>query len=64
MGKKDAENGERTSRIAQCLLKKGLMVDYAPGPRGKMIRAVVNIQTKKSTVEALVKQIEEIGSRL
>lgn len=64
LGASDAENGERTSRIAEGLLKKGLMVDYAPGPKGKMIRAVVNIQTKKSTVEALVKQIEEIGSQL
>ena len=55
------ETGDRTSKLAHQLLKKGFMVDYAPGPKGKMIRAVVNIQTKRSTVESLVKLIEQIG---
>lgn len=56
------ENGNRTSKLAHELLQKGFMVDYAPGPKGKMIRAVVNIQTKRSTVESLVKLIEQIGA--
>lgn len=56
----DEVNGERTSRLAAQLLKKGLMVDYAPGPKGKMIRAVINIGTKRETVETLVRLIEQI----
>ena len=54
----------RTRDIAQGLLKKGMMVDYAPGPKGKMLRVVVNIQTRRETVEALVRAIDEVGAAL
>jgi len=36
-------------------------VDYAPGGEGKFFRVVVNGQTKRGTVEGLVKAIEEVG---
>lgn len=63
LSEQDEQNGEQTSKLVGRLLQKGFMVDYAPGPRGKMVRAVVNIGTKKETVETLVKLIEQIGSQ-
>jgi hypothetical protein len=36
-------------------------VDYAPGEDGKFFRVVVNGQTKRGTVEGLVKAIAEVG---
>lgn len=59
---KDKEyNGKLNSEIVRRLVARGFMVDYAPGPHGKLIRAVVARDTKKSTVEGLVKAIEAVA---
>ena len=64
LGNEDEDVSARTRNIAQGLLKRGMMVDYAPGPKGKMLRVVVNIQTRRETVEALVRAIDEVGAAL
>ena len=40
------------------------MIDYAPGEDGKFFRVVVNGQTRRETVEALVRAIEDVGAEL
>lgn len=54
-------NSKITEVTKKALLSKGFMIDYAPGDDGKFFRVVVNGQTRKETVERLVKAIEEIG---
>jgi glutamate decarboxylase len=56
------ENTKMTSTIAQKLIPKGFMVDYAPGEKGSFFRVVVNTQTRRETVDGLIKAIEEIGA--
>ncbi|KAF2087231.1 PLP-dependent transferase [Saccharata proteae CBS 121410] len=63
-GKLDADadtNGARTAEMARRLVPRGWMVDYAPGEQGKFFRVVVNAGTMRSTVEGLLKAIEEVG---
>lgn len=55
------KNGKMTAEVSKKLIPRGFMVDYAPGEHGKFFRVVVNGQTKKGTVEGLVKAIEEVG---
>jgi glutamate decarboxylase len=55
-------NTKRTATIVQDLITRGFMVDYAPGERGSFFRVVVNSQTRKGTIDGLVKAIEEVGS--
>lgn len=50
-----------TADVSKKLIPRGFMVDYAPGEEGKFFRVVVNGQTKRGTVEGLVKAIEEVG---
>ncbi|RFU36224.1 hypothetical protein B7463_g142, partial [Scytalidium lignicola] len=58
----DAEVNTRETRdITQALIVRGFMVDYAPGDRGSFFRVVVNRDTRKGTVDGLIKAIEEIG---
>jgi glutamate decarboxylase len=57
----DEENTKTTSEIVRRLIPRGFMVDYAPGEKGSMFRVVVNVQTRKETIEGLVKAIEEVG---
>ncbi|KAH6605999.1 glutamate decarboxylase [Trichoderma cornu-damae] len=57
----DGENTSRTRRIAQMLVGRGFMVDYAPGDHGSFLRVVVNVQTLQGTVEGLVKAMNELG---
>ena len=59
-----AVNTERTSNIANSLITRGFMIDYAPGEKGSFLRVVVNCQTQPATVEGLVKAIEEVGQEL
>ncbi|CAK1358912.1 unnamed protein product [Cercospora beticola] len=59
------KNSRTTEKICKTLMKRGeFMVDYAPGEEGKFFRVVVNCFTRRSTVEKLVKRIEEVGSEL
>ncbi|EXJ60344.1 glutamate decarboxylase [Cladophialophora yegresii CBS 114405] len=59
-------NSAVTSRIAQALIPKGFMVDYAPAlshevEKGSFFRVVVNISTTRETVERLVHEIDVAG---
>ncbi len=53
------ENTKMTADIVSKLILKGFMVDYAPGDLGSFFRVVVNVQTRKSTVDGLIKAIIE-----
>ncbi|TID13946.1 PLP-dependent transferase [Venturia nashicola] len=57
-------NGRITERIVNGLVGKGYMVDYAPGEMGKFFRVVVNRDTRRETVEGLVKAIEDVAGRI
>lgn len=54
-----ATNTAKTQTIVEKLIRRGFMVDYAPGEKGSFLRVAVNIQTLPSTIEGLVKAIEE-----
>ncbi|KAF2157795.1 PLP-dependent transferase [Myriangium duriaei CBS 260.36] len=64
--KEDAkeENSRTTETIARKLVNRGFMIDYAPGEKGKFFRVVVNGQTRKTTVDGILKAIEDIGTEL
>ena len=62
------QNSRITEQVTRALVSKGFMVDFAPPcgdpdavGNGKFFRCVVNIQTTRETVEALVRAISEIG---
>ncbi|KAI2631151.1 glutamate decarboxylase [Xylaria nigripes] len=57
-------NTQRTKVMVEELVKRGFMIDYAPGKNGSFFRAVVNCQTQKSTVEGLMKALHEVGQEL
>lgn len=57
-------NGDVTERIAHRLVPRGWMIDYAPGEKGKFFRVVVGRETRKGTVEGLVKAIEAVAVEL
>jgi hypothetical protein len=38
------------------------MIDYAPGEKGSFFRVVVNVQTRRETLDGLLKAIQEIGA--
>lgn len=56
-----AENTRRTREMAARLVRRGFMVDYAPGARGSFFRVVVNSQTLCGTLEGLVTALGEVG---
>lgn len=58
------ENGRVTSEVAKTLVRRGFMVDYAPGEKGLFFRVVVNGSTRRGTVEGLVKAIGEVAGEL
>ena len=62
--KDSSKNSQTTEKISQALIPRGFMIDYAPGAEGKFFRVVVNGQTRKETVEGLVKAIEEVGTNI
>jgi glutamate decarboxylase len=64
LGDDNEENGRITEVIAQELIVKGWMIDYAPGDRGKFFRVVVGRETLKGTVEGLIKGIESVGEEV
>jgi glutamate/tyrosine decarboxylase-like PLP-dependent enzyme len=57
-------NSRITEQIKDALVPRGFMIDYAPGVEGKFFRVVVNGQTRKETLDAMMKAIEEVGSRI
>ncbi|CCU74163.1 glutamate decarboxylase [Blumeria hordei DH14] len=57
-------NEQMTSCLAERLVPRGFMVDYAPGKWGSFLRVVVNRETRIATVDSLLKMIEEIGSTI
>jgi glutamate decarboxylase len=60
----EAANGKCTADVATGIIKRGFMVDFAPGPKGKFFRVVVNGGTRRGTLEGLVKAIEEVAGEL
>jgi glutamate decarboxylase len=64
LGATTEENDQLTEIIAQNLIPRGWMIDYAPGNNGKFFRAVVGRETRRETVDGLVKAIEEIVCKL
>ncbi|RAH72337.1 pyridoxal phosphate-dependent decarboxylase family protein [Aspergillus aculeatinus CBS 121060] len=61
-------NSKVTEQVTHAIVHKGFMVDFAPPSGdedavgdGKFFRCVVNVQTAKETVEALLRAIEEVG---
>ncbi|KAL1881161.1 hypothetical protein VTK73DRAFT_4608 [Phialemonium thermophilum] len=59
-----AENTRRTRMMVEKLVRRGFMVDYAPGERGSFFRVVVNCQTLPETVDGLVKALQEVGKEV
>ncbi|KAF1987592.1 PLP-dependent transferase [Aulographum hederae CBS 113979] len=61
----DPESTSRdTAEIVRRLVPRGFMIDYAPGQRGKFFRVVVGRDTRKETVEGLVKAIEIVAAEV
>lgn len=56
-----AGNTRATEEIARKLVSRGFMVDYAPGERGMFFRVVVNRETRRGTVEGLLRAVVEAG---
>lgn len=55
------QNTELTANIVQGLVRRGFMVDYAPGEWGKHFRVVVHPHKTEETLERLVDDIVELG---
>jgi glutamate decarboxylase len=53
------DNTKLTADIVGKLTLRGFMVDYAPGEKGSFFRVVVNIQTRRGTVDGLLKAIAD-----
>ncbi|KAI8939787.1 hypothetical protein NX059_003526 [Plenodomus lindquistii] len=58
------ENSRVTEGIAQRLIARGFMIDFAPGEKGKFFRVVVNGNTRRGTLEGLVKAIAECAAEM
>ncbi|KAH8727147.1 pyridoxal phosphate-dependent transferase [Phaeosphaeriaceae sp. PMI808] len=58
------KNSKATADIAQRLIIRGFMIDYAPGENGKFFRVVVNGGTRKGTLDGLVKALVESATDL
>ena len=56
-------NSKATEGIAKTLVREGFMVDYAPGDEGKFFRVVINRETRRGTVDGLLKAVEEAGRK-
>ena len=56
-----SRNSRITEEVKKALVPRGFMIDYAPGEDGKFFRVVVNGQTRKTTIEGLMKAIEDVG---
>ncbi|KAF2747500.1 PLP-dependent transferase [Sporormia fimetaria CBS 119925] len=66
-GKIEEDAGKNTAvtkHIAEKLIGRGFMIDFAPGEKGSFFRVVVNGNTRKGTLDGLVRAIEEEGAEL
>ncbi|KAK5107211.1 hypothetical protein LTR62_001618 [Meristemomyces frigidus] len=61
---KAKRNSRVTEQVCRRLIPRGFMVDFAPGEEGKFFRVVVNCQTRRETVDGLVKALEEVGGEV
>ncbi|KAH7370048.1 glutamate decarboxylase-like protein-like protein 1 [Rhexocercosporidium sp. MPI-PUGE-AT-0058] len=61
---KKEENTRVTRGISKGLLRRGFMVDYAPGESGSFFRVVVNRETRRGTVDGLMLAIEDVSGSL
>jgi len=59
-----AGNTRATREIARRLVAVGFMVDYAPGERGCFFRVVVNVGTRRETVDGLVRAVVGVGGEV
>jgi glutamate decarboxylase len=57
------ENSASTKHMVEELIPRGWMIDYAPGEKGHFFRVVVSVQTRRGTIEGLVKALSQIGSQ-
>lgn len=64
LAEEEATNTIKTRAIAEKLIGRGFMVDYAPGPKGYMFRVVVNCQTLRGTVDGLVIALESAAAEI
>ncbi|KJR87446.1 glutamate decarboxylase [Sporothrix schenckii 1099-18] len=53
-----AVNSRRTRAAVALLIRRGYMIDFAPGDNGSFFRVVVNWQTRPGTVHGLVRALE------
>lgn len=58
------ENSRYTKGIAKRLWSKDFAVDFAPGAEGHFLRAVISLETLRSTVERLARTVERLGTDL
>lgn len=64
MSEKPEEVTKLTADIVAKLILKGFMIDYSPGEMGHFFRAVVNVQTRKGTVDGLIKAVVETAKEM
>jgi glutamate decarboxylase len=64
LGEDAEKNSKITAEMANRLISRGFMIDYAPGEKGKFFRVVVNGGTRRGTLDGLVKALEETASDL
>ncbi|KAF2827300.1 glutamate decarboxylase-like protein 1 [Ophiobolus disseminans] len=64
LGADSQANSKQTEQIAKKLISRGFMVDYAPGEKGKFFRVVVSGNTRKGTLDGLVKALGEGAGEL
>lgn len=57
-------NSATTVAIARRLVPDGFLVDYAPGPRGTVLRVVVHRGTRRETVDGLLVAVERAGREI
>ncbi|CAK7229908.1 Glutamate decarboxylase 2 [Sporothrix curviconia] len=55
-----AVNTRRTREAVAKLIRRGYMIDFAPGDHGSFFRVVLNWQTQPGTVEGLVRALEAV----
>ncbi|CAK7266768.1 Glutamate decarboxylase 2 [Sporothrix epigloea] len=59
-----AVNMRRTREAVKRLIRRGFMIDYAPGDHGSFFRVVVNWQTRPGTIQGLVLALEAVRKEL
>ncbi|KAJ6785541.1 hypothetical protein PWT90_10478 [Aphanocladium album] len=59
-----AENTRRTRAMADKMVARGFMFDYAPGPHGHFFRVVSNCQTQVGTMDGIFRGLSEVGKEV